>query len=109
MQSFEAKDYPNHGLSVFILASCMRAARLASGDVCGAPHADVYRQLEQVILNLLSDVLEAHKNCWCMVKYKPRVSPPACSAGFHDAARSKVGQPCGTGPRFTVPSRCQQF
>lgn len=111
MLSFEAKDYANPGVPVFILASCMRVARLANGDVRGAPHGDgvVYRQLEKVILNLLLDVLEAHQNRWCSVRYKPSVSPPACSAGVHDVARSKVGQPRGAGPRFTVPSRCQQF
>lgn len=99
-------DYINPGVPVFILATCMR---VANGDVHGVLHGDrvVYGQLEKVILNLLSAVLEAHLKRWCMVRYKPRVSPLACCSGVHDAARSKVRQPRGPGPRFTVPSRCQ--
>lgn len=78
----------------------MRLTGLAHGE--GA----VYRQLKKVFLNLLSGVLEAHQS-WLEI-YKP-VSLPLCAACVHGAARSKVRELPGTGPRFTVPSRCQQF
>lgn len=55
MRSFETKDATNLVVPDFILASCMRGARLANEDVRGAPRDDgvVYRQPEKVILNLL--------------------------------------------------------
>lgn len=84
----------------------MRVARIANWDVHRVPHGHgaVYRQLEKVIFNLLLRVLEAHQNRWGTVRYKPHVFPPVYSTGVYDVAKSKVGQPRGAGPRFTVPA-----